>query len=290
MPELPEVETIARELKEKVLSRTFLDIWIDAPKLIKKPKNLTKFKKELIGRKITNISRMGKIIVFDLSQDMIMFVHQKMTGHFLIGKWNRKGKQIIPAEKGFLRDSANKYIHIIFYLDKGKQLAFSDLRKFARIELLSRKDFEKFKKELNLGPDSLEKNFSLDKFSKIISSQKGKIKQVLMNQKIISGIGNIYSDEALFEAKINPFRPADSLSKKELQKLLIAIKMILRKSIKAGGDSVSDYRRTDGSLGEFDKLSKVYAREGEKCLRCKSTIKREKMGGRSTHFCPKCQI
>lgn len=290
MPELPEVETIVRELKEKVLSRTFLDIWIDAPKLVKKPRKLEKFKKGLIGRKINNISRMGKIIVFDLSQDMVMFVHQKMTGHFLIGKWDRKGKQIIPEKEGFLQDSANKYIHIIFYLDKGKQLAFSDLRKFARIELLNKNDFEKFKKELNLGPDPLGKDFSLNKFSKIISSQKGKIKQVLMNQQIISGIGNIYSDEALFKAGINPFRAANSLSEKELQKLLLAIKMILRSSIKVGGDSISDYRRTDGSLGGFDKLSKVYAREGEKCLRCKSTIKREKIGGRSTHFCPKCQI
>ncbi len=290
MPELPEVETIVRELKEKVLKRTFLDVWIDAPKLIKKPKRSAQFKKLLIGRKITGISRMGKIIVFHLSGSKIMFVHQKMTGHFLLGKWSKNDKEIISKEKGFLQDSANKYIHIIFYLDGKKELAFSDLRKFARIELLDDKDFEKFKKELNLGPDPLEKGFSLSQFSRIITGQKGKIKQALMNQEIISGIGNIYSDEILFESKVNPFRSADSLSKQELQKLYLAIKMILKRSIEVGGDSVSDYRRTDGSLGGFDKLSKVYGREGEKCSRCKSAIQRKKIGGRSAHFCPKCQI
>jgi formamidopyrimidine-DNA glycosylase len=289
MPELPEVETITRELNKKVLNRTFLDVWTDAPKLIKFPKKFSQFKKEIKGEKIKRIFRIGKMIIFSLSQDKFLLVHQKMTGHFLVGKWKKEKNSIKPLSKGFLQDSPNRFIHVIFYLDKEKELAFSDLRKFARIELLDKKRFISTIETLQLGPDAIDEKFSLLEFSRIILGQKRKIKQVLLDQHVISGIGNIYADESLFKAKINPFRPADSLNKIELKKLYLAIRIILQQAIDAGGDSVSDYRRTDGSRGEFDKLSKVYGKEGEECFRCHGIIERKKIGGRSAHFCPICQ-
>jgi formamidopyrimidine-DNA glycosylase len=289
MPELPEVETIVRELREKVLKRTFIDVWADAPKLIKFPKKFDQFKKEIKGKSIKRIIRIGKMIIFSLSGDRILLVHQKMTGHFLIGRWKKEKNLIRPISKGFLQDPANRFIHIVFYLDKGIELAFSDLRKFARVELLDAKKFDNLIKDLKLGPDAIDNKFSLRNFSQAILAQKRKIKQVLMDQHVIAGIGNIYADESLFKAKINPFRSAGSLSQIELKKLYLAIRMILKQSIKVGGDSISDYRRTDGSIGGFGKLSKVYGKEGKECPICGEKIERKKIGGRSAHFCPRCQ-
>jgi len=287
MPELPEVQTIVNELNRKVLKRTFLDIWTDTPELFKKPRNIALFKKKILGKRINNIFRKGKQIVFELTDNKILLIHQKMTGHFLIGKWKQKDG-VWQAQSGtFLKDPANRFVHVIFYLNKDIQLAFSDLRKFAKIELWDKKDLEKNPNFKKIGPDSLEINFK--DFKKLISIQKRKIKQVLMDQEIISGIGNIYSDEILFAARISPLRLTNNLKEKDLKAIHKAIKKILRKAIRAGGDSVSDYRRTDGSPGRFDKLSKVYRKEGEKCPICKNIIQRRKVGGRSAHFCSQCQ-
>lgn len=284
MPELPEVETIVNELKKKVLKRTFIDVSTDTEKLFKKPDNFNKFKKEIKGKKIKDIRRRGKNILFYLSGGYILLVHQKMTGHFLFGKWKKvKGKWVSQIQGPLLADSMNQFVHVVFSLDRG-QLALSDLRKFAKIELWDEKNFI-----LPIGPEPLERSFTFKKFKQIIWGKKGKIKQVLMDQKNIAGIGNIYSDEILFYSKINPFRTADSLSENDLKRIYVSIKKVLKKAIKAKGESFSDFRRLNGKKGDYDPLRKVYRREKEKCFNCGTEIKRMKIGQRSTYFCPKCQ-
>lgn len=276
MPELPEVETTVRELRKKVLKRTFIDVWTDA-KTIKMDLNV--FKKAINGQKIENIRRRGKNILFDLSNGCIMLVHLKMTGHLLFGKWEFIKGQWTSLIPGVLReDPMNKFIHLMFFLDKG-MLAFSDLRKFGKVELWKNKDILK-----DLGPEAMEIDYP--GFKSLIS-KRGKIKQVLMDQKIIAGIGNIYSDEILWQARINPFKTAGDLSDKEIKAIYRAMHLILNKAIKASGTSISDFRRPSGEKGDYARLRKAYYKK--ECSRCQSLIIRKKIGGRSTHYCPQCQ-
>lgn len=288
MPELPEVETVVLDLRKKVLNRTFIDVWTDSPKLVKKPK-FKKFQKEIKGKKIQRIWRRGKNIIFDLPNNLFLLIHQNLTGHLLVGKWEKKGKEWRAVQKGPLSDDPmNKFLRLIFWLDNGQQLALSDLRKFAKVELLEKTKLEKKLKEL--GPEPLEKDFTFEKFKEALSKKpKGKIKQVLMDQKVIAGIGNIYSDEILWRAKIHPLKKVNQLSEKELKEIYLAMKEILKKAIELGGESISDFRRPSGEKGGFDKERKVYRREGEKCIRCGELIKRIKLAGRSAYFCPHCQ-
>lgn len=289
MPELPEVEIIVRDLKNKVLLRTFIDVWTDTEKIIKKPKNFKDFKKEIKGKKIQKIWRRGKNILFDLSGNKILLVHQKLTGHFLVGHWSLVDNCWQPQQKGPLQEKVNTYIHLMFWLSGDLMLALSDLRKFAKIELWESKELSESEGFKNLGPEPLQKDFTFQEFKRCLEKRRGKIKQVLMDQKIISGIGNIYSDEILWEAKIHPFGMADALSEKELKEIYKSMKRVLNKAIKLGGASISDFRDTEGRRGSFDKVRRVYRREGEKCFRCGSEIVSKKLVGRSAHFCPKCQ-
>lgn len=289
MPELPEVETIVRDLQKKVLGRKIKDVWTDWKKIIKRPIDFEKFKEEIKGRKIKEIERKGKNILFKLSGDKTLLVHQKLTGHLLLGKWRQKDGGWRPIAQGPLEDQMNKFLHLIFWLDNGEQLALSDLRKFAKVELWDTKDLLESEEFKRLGPEPLEKSFTFQKFDKALERQKGKIKQILMDQTIISGIGNIYSDEILFEAKIHPFKEVSKLTQVELKRIYQAIKKILKKAIKLRGESISNFRDLQGKKGYFDKMRKVYRREGEKCSRCGTIIKRIKIAGRSAHFCPKCQ-
>jgi len=286
MPELPEVETTIRDLKKKVLKRTFLDVWCDFPKMIRKPKSFSEFKRKIKNKKILKIWRAGKNIIFDLSENFSLLIHQKLTGHLLYGKWKMENDKWVAEEDGPLKnDPMNRFLHLIFELDNGCQLALSDLRKFAKVELAKT---EEIREELkSLGPDPLKISFG--EFKERLASRKGKIKQVLMDQEVISGVGNIYSDEALFAAKIHPFKDTSELKEADFKKLYQSLQSILGKAIELKGESVSDYRTPSGERGGFDKLRKVYRREGEKCFRCGAVIKRVKIGGRSAHFCPKCQ-
>jgi formamidopyrimidine-DNA glycosylase len=289
MPELPEVETIVRGLRKKVLQRTFLDVWTDFEKMIKKPKNFQLFKNLLRGKKIEKIWRRGKNIIFELKGGWSLLIHQKLTGHLLLGKWKKENNTWKAQIKGPLQeDPMNRFLHLIFWLDKGLQLALSDLRKFAKVELWKKEELEKSEEFKNLGPDPLEKSFTFEKFKNSLP-RKGKIKQVLMDQKILSGIGNIYSDEILWAAKIHPLKEISKLSLADLKKIYLAIKDILKKAIKLRGTSISDFRDIEGKKGRFEMFLKVYQKEGEKCSRCNSPIKRIKIGGRSAHFCPHCQ-
>jgi len=292
MPELPEVETIVRELnraKPKVLGSTILDVWSDTKKIIKRPRNFQKFKKEILKRKISKIWRRGKNILFELDNKKTLLIHQKLTGHLLYGKWKREKGEWVSLLKGPLaEDPMNKFLRVIFFLDNGWQISLSDLRKFAKIEILTEKELEKELSELGLEP--LDRNFTFEKFKEaILKKKKGKIKKVLMDQKIIAGIGNIYSDEILWEAKIHPLKDVSKISEERLKKIYFAMREILKKAIQLKGESISDYRRISGEKGYFDRERKVYRREGEKCLRCGTKIKKIKIAQRSAYFCPKCQ-
>ncbi|MDD5606570.1 MAG: bifunctional DNA-formamidopyrimidine glycosylase/DNA-(apurinic or apyrimidinic site) lyase [Candidatus Pacebacteria bacterium] len=273
MPELPEVETIKKDLQTKVLNRAFVNVWTDTKKIIKK--DFKQFKKIIKGAKIKNIERKGKNIIILLSNNYYLLVHFKMTGHFLYGK--------LPIKKNsWAKDPANQYLRVIFFLDNKKILALSDLRKFAKIELLSKNELdEKLKK---IGPDPLEITFS--EFQKILP-KKGRIKPILMNQKFVSGIGNIYADEILWQAKINPLKDISQIE--NFQKLYLVIKKVLKKGVKPRGASISDYRDLLGKKGIFDKKTKIYKKEGRLCLNCGTKIKRIKIAGRSSCFCPICQ-
>lgn len=306
MPELPEVQTTVNGLRSKVLNRTFADVWSDWEKLVKKPKEFKQFKKEIKGKKIKKIYRRAKNIIFDLSDGYSLLLHQKMTGHLLFGEWSHQsgitpeaGKKWIPKKDGPLSDPYNRFIHIIFFFDNSKMMALSDARKFAKIELQKTDDLLNSKEFKNLGPEPLEKSFTFEKFKKILENKKtakgeprqrrGRVKQVIMDPVVIAGIGNIYASEALWQAKIYPEKNVAKLTKKEVKSLYQAIKKVLTLGIKLGGDSFSDYRKPDGTKGDFNTKRKVYKREGQNCSRCKTKIKRIKFGGRSAFYCPYCQ-
>jgi len=291
MPELPEVETTVRDLNKKVLSRAFIGVWTDFKKIVKKPEDFEQFKEELKGKRIKKIWRRGKNIIFELSHNYSLLIHQKLTGHLLVGIWNLesgiwKSKISGPLSK----DPMNRFLHLVFTFDNGEMLALSDLRKFAKVELWKTSELEESEGIKKLGPEPLEKEFTFQKFKEVLEKKKkGKIKQVLMNQEVIVGIGNIYSDEALWRAKIHPFKDISELKEEELKEIYKAILEVLKKGVELQGESISDYRQLSGEKGKFDRMRKVYRREGEKCPRCGTSVQRKKIGGRSAHFCPTCQ-
>jgi len=290
MPELPEVETIVRDLRKEVLHRTFIDIWTDAKGIIKKD-TFDSFKKKLIGKEIIGVRRRSKNILIDLSDNYILLIHQKIAGHLLFGKWKlEKGKWISEKEGPLLIDPINNYIHVVFVLDNKKQLALSDARKFAKVELWKKDELESSKEFLALGPEPLEKDFTFDKFEKLFEKKRGRIKQVLMDQNFISGIGNIYASEILFESRIHPEEEIKNLNNGDLKRIYSATRKILEKSIELKGDSFSDFRTLYGEKGGAQDMNKVYQKEGQPCPKCGGVVKRIKQGGRSSFFCPKCQI
>ena len=195
----------------------------------------------------------------------------------------------MPIKKGPLEEKINTFIHLLFTLDNGKMIALSDVRKFAKAELWKTEDLLSSDEFKNLGPEPLEKNFTFAKFKEALKGKKGKVKQVIMVPEVIAGIGNIYSNEALWWAKIHPQKDVSKLSDVQLKLLYYSIIKVLLAGVKLGGESFSDYRNIDGKKGHFDDERKVYKREKQKCARCKTLIILLKFGGRSAFFCPKCQ-
>ncbi len=291
------METTVKGLNSKVLHRTFVDAWTDFPKNIKRPKDFDSFKKEIKGKKILRVWRRAKNVIIELSDNYSLLVHQKMTGHLLVGNWTQENGNFKPEGKGPLQDPQNRFIHLVFWLDDGRMIALSDLRKFAKVELWKTEELLNSKEFKKIGPEPLEKDFTFEKFKERLTgppspkatARRGKIKQILMKPEIIAGIGNIYSSEALWKAEIHPERDVSKLNIKELEELYEAIKKVLMLGIKLGGESFSDYRNVEGKKGEFDTERKVYQREDEKCSRCGAKIKRIKIGQRSAFFCPACQ-
>ncbi len=300
MPELPEVETTVKGLNAKVCNRTFVSVWSDWSKLVKKPKDFKDFEREIKNKKIKKIWRRAKNIIFDLSGGYSLLIHQKMTGHMLVGKWVMQDGQWKPEKDGPLNDPYNRFLHLVFYFDNKEMMALSDARKFAKVELWKTNELLNSKEFINLGPEPLEESFTFEEFKKVLLGsppsdpkgaplRRGKVKQVLMVPQIIAGIGNIYASEILWQAKVHPEKSVAKLNTKELKLIYQAIKNVLGKAVKLEGDSFSDYRKPDGNKGNFHAERKVYNREGQECKKCKVKIKRIKFGGRSTFFCPNCQ-
>ncbi len=284
MPELPEVQTTVDGLNQ-VLDRKIEDVWCDNEKMTKK--DFDEFKQEVTGRKIENARRRAKFVLIDLSGKKTLLIHQRLTGHLLLGKWERENDEWV-AEQEVLNQKVNGYLHLIFYLDNGQMLALSDLRKFATAELWDTEELEKADR-LQLGPEPLAESFDFESFKQTLKRRSAAVKTTLMNQEVVAGIGNIYADEILWRAEIHPKRPVNELSDKELKKILSNIKSVLKEALEKRGTSIADYRDIHGRPGHYQEELEAYQQHGEPCSRCGTTIKRIKVGGRSAHFCPSCQ-
>lgn len=292
MPELPEVETVARQLKTKISGHKILDIDSNWPRLIKDI-NLTTLKKEVIGSIIETVERRGKYIIIKLSSKKYLIIHMKMTGNLLVSNClkiknkNSAKKEGRGCKEAFLNLINEKHIHLYLSLDKRKTLLLHDVRKFASLRLMNNE--EKISFFSKLGPDAINKDFTLKYLSKKLKKSRKNIKEFLLDQKIIAGIGNIYASEILFSSKINPLRIANRITTKEINKLYVNINKILNKSILLGGTSFSDFKNIEGKEGNYYKKLKVYKREENKCFFCKNSIKKISINNRSTFYCPKCQ-
>lgn len=289
MPELPEVQTIVNDLNKKIKGEMVVDFWSDFPKTIK-GKSLENFKKEIKGRKILNARRIGKNIFIDLSGKKTLYIHLKMTGHLLI-KSQISNSKSQNSKHDYFSDKVNQYIHHTWYFESGKTMEFSDLRKFAKIVLEDREKINNLPEVKALGMDAMDPEFTFQKFRELLE-KKGKVPVgiFLMDQNTISGIGNIYRSEILFESGVLPQRKNSTLSEEEKKKIYGNIGKVLKKAIKLRGTSDSDYRDTSGAPGGFQKVMQVYRKEGRECpQKCGTIIKRMKLGQRSVFYCPVCQ-
>jgi formamidopyrimidine-DNA glycosylase len=283
MPELPEVETIARGLQQKVAGDVIESVWLGS-----KPQTMKSRPAEIAATlehaRITQVRRMGKHIVFDLERNGVpvaaktrrrikapgpraqWIVHLGMTGRMLVCE---------PSAE------VAKHTHAIVTLASGRELRFVDPRRFGRLSVASEGDFEAGGSE----PLEVEK----DRFVTLFRGRKTPIKSALLNQKLLRGVGNIYADESLFRAGLRPRRRVSTITRAQLEKLYESVQEVLKEAIALGGSSISNYVDADGEEGFFQLQHRVYGREGEQCLVCKSPIKRVVIAGRSSHYCPKCQ-
>jgi formamidopyrimidine-DNA glycosylase len=265
MPELPEVETIKRELEKEILGNKIVDVLINNPRVIKDIKK-EDFIKNLINVTLKNIIRKGKLLIFELSSGQSLAIHLKMSGQL-----------VYPGNASQSRVS--------FKFSNGRWLDFNDRRLFGEVRLID--DWRSLKFVKGLGPEPFD--ISEAQFKDMLTKKKTKIKPLLMDQSFIAGIGNLYAAEVLFRSSINPLRPASSLSAQEKEKLFKEIKDTLTEAIKHKGSSIDQYVQANGQPGGYARYHKVYDRQGKPCLSCKTLIKRVSLGGRGTYFCPKCQ-
>jgi len=266
LPELPEVETIKLELDKLILGKKIIGVIVNRAKVIKEPSK-DKFTQGLKNAILKRILRKGKGLIFELSNGKFLLVHLRMTGQL-----------VYPGNATQARVS--------FKLSDGKLLDFNDRRVLGELRLVDNWQDMKFFREL--GPEIYD--LTLEQFSQMLSAKTTKIKPLLMDQTFISGVGNLYAAEALFRARIHPARSAKSLSKKERSSLFKEITDTLNEAIRYKGSSVDQYVQVSGEAGDYAGHHKVYDREGQPCLRCKTKIKRISLGGRGTYFCPRCQI
>lgn len=272
MPELPEVETIRRQLDEALAGKR-----IESVELLKSGREEPagkEFVACLVGKKIKNIQRRAKLIVWRFDDGSVMFTHLKMTG------------RLVLADKGLKSGKHDRAIFSFTDHKNGKDLIWSDVRQFGFMKCLSA---EEAKKVLDAyGPEPLEIN-AKELAERLLKPKTRKVKVALMDQTTIAGIGNIYADEALFRSGVRPTRPLGRLTVKERLEIAKQIQALLKLSIKHRGTSANDYVDASGQQGNFLKLLQVYGRGGEKCVKCGTPIKRIVIGQRGTHFCPKCQ-
>lgn len=286
MPELPEVETTVRYLRKKIIGRKIKEFWTDWPKGIKNisPAELNR---KLKGKSFSAVSRRGKNILIEIDKRATLWIHLKMTGHLLL-------RPLSFLKTSPFSERVNQYIHYRFILDNKEELAFSDLRKFARITYLPEPTTNNlitnnFK---DLGIEPLSNEFTEKIFKDLLDNKKNENKQLkifLLDQSQIAGIGNIYASEILFEARLDPKRKAGSLNSAETKFLHKAIRNILEKAIKTRGTSISDFRDPDGKPGGYGNVRLVYQKKGQPCPKCKKPIESFKQGQRTTFWCPECQ-
>ncbi len=317
MPELPEVETVVRGIRKKVIGKKIIKVWTDyqsdyykGKDSIKDPDYFKKFKKNILNSTIVDVKRRAKNIFIYLDNKKIIIVHLKMTGHFLYGKYlyDKKNNLFYPKDgfisreelkndktlkkeneikKNPLRDPFNRFIHFVLWFDDNTMLVLSDMRKFASIFFLNKEELQE--KIDKIGPEpfdvDVEELFKKIKTKKYINK---KIKTILMNPEFIAGIGNIYSDEILWKVGIHPEKIGQKITKNDLKNIIKISKEILKKSISMGGDSMSDFRNIEGKKGKYQAYHNVYKKEGTKCLKkaCKGIIEKKVINGRIARFCP----
>lgn len=302
MPELPEVQTTVDGINRRAKGQTVISVWTDlaVPHPIKQFrdtfKDLSFYKKatkNIIGAKIVKSQRRAKNILIHLNNGYTVLVHMKMTGHMMYGAYDYNKKEnkwnVHSSEKNVaLRDPYNRFIHVVFYFENGKQLVLSDVRKFAKVTLIKTSELFESVHLKNHGPEPLDKSFSLKDFKNRVSKKKNTpIKQALLDPTVVAGVGNIYGDELLWESSVHPLRIVKTISDKEFALMYKAMQNVLQRGIDFGGDSMSDYRDIDGKRGRFQNDHNAYRLTGTICKKkgCKGQIKRILIGARSAHFC-----
>lgn len=291
MPELPEVETTTRGVVKYCLGKKIISFWSDTPGMIRYV-SIKEMGKLVVGAKIIGARRRAKNIIIDLSNNKSLVIHMKMTGHLLYGTYRKvKSERWEAREEGPLKhDPYNRFVHIVFSLSNGKHLAFCDMRKFGKIAIHDTANLHTSKELSSLGPELWE--LTPAKFIAIYRHIKsGKIKQKLLDQTILAGVGNIYSDEGLWESGVDPRSIPAKIPEHKLDELYKSLVAITKRSLKTGGDSMSDYRNIEGLGGKFQNFHKAYKQTGKACNKplCRGKIKRIVIGSRSTHYCPKHQ-
>lgn len=278
MPELPEVETIKEDLKDIIKGKRIKKIEIRLAKAIKNASG-RRFIQELRGDTFESLSRRGKYFIFFLKSGRSLVIHLGMTGRLIHSKVKKE-----------ISDYNQKFSRVIFTLKNKNALRYIDMRGFGGIYLIPKGGLERFSRLTDLGPEPLSREFTPQAFKDLLKRHKARIKTLLLNQQFLAGLGNIYSLESLYRARISPLRRADSLSSKEVKRLHSAIQKVLRGSIASHGASIdASYVDAKGKKGSFQFQLRVYRREGERCSRCGEAIKRIKQNNRSTYFCPICQ-
>ncbi len=271
MPELPEVETLARDLQRLVRGAEFEAVTLYWPRSLAMPAP-DELKQGLPGRHVLDVSRRGKFVQLRLSGPSYLLIHLRMSGH-------------LQVESN--TDPLSPYARAVFALTDGRRLVFSDPRKFGRIYWLTQPDLVLGA----LGPEPLADDLSLETFRSLLAVRKGALKPLLLNQALLAGLGNIYTDEALYRAGLHPLRKANSLAAEETARLYAAIRSVLQQAIDNRGTTLADarYRDAEGQPGHNRDNLLVYRHAGEPCARCGTPIERTVVGGRGTHFCPHCQ-
>ena len=280
MPELPEVETIRRDLDKEVVGKRIKLVEVEGMRSIRRHPNKKHFASKLEGHKILGVERRGKYLLLRLEGGDVLVVHLGMSGQLLKGR-------------GGARDPAPKHTHVTITFTQGGLLRFVDPRTFGELFVSAPEELAEHVPELaHLGFDPVDDVMSWVKFGEMLTARKAKLKSLLTDQKFVAGIGNIYSDEILWAAGLRYDRSSDTLSSQEVRRLYRAMVETLQDAIKHRGSSLSDeqYRDLFGQIGSYQKEHKVYDREGQACRRCRSTVARVKINGRSAFLCEQCQV
>lgn len=293
MPELPEVQTTVNGINETLTGAVIVDVCHNWERMFR-DNSYIKVRKVVRSATIQNASRRGKHILIHLNNGHTIIVHMKMTGHLMVGKYKKTRAEFVPIDTTSpLADPFNKFIHVVFTLADGRSLVFCDARKFGKISIELTEHLPHSPLLSHLGPEPLDLDTTATLFkNQLLTKPRGKIKQVLLDQSVIAGIGNIYSDELLWWSKVHPESRVQNIPQKLFPILFKNTQKVLRDGLDFGGDSTSDYRNIHGEAGVSHKHHQVYQRKGKECLRrgCPGIIERIIVGARSAHFCPVCQV